>query len=1053
MKKLLLYLLLLLCCSNFSNAQTEIILNTTGNGFDKNTANGLDPDKWDRIQKFATLTYNGQDASVTAVRLHVQWQHYEPTLGNYQRAKIVTAIQTILGVKPGMKVALHFPYQRDGPVNDSYFSNDDIARTSAGALIQDQIAFTCPSIFSDYGKTRFYAFVDDVLDQLGPYYSSILYVTIGNSQTEEYCIPYNYPQGAPGPQPGMYEEKALQKWRTEYLPCRFPGQSTVTWGGTAHNISSAPSYTPFTGGDWNTDHGREYQRFASWGLWKFFEGFKAIVKDHSTNLKVLYTVSDFGGYQANIQHLHGASLVKAYQEADGIYTSDGDQNINHAKIRALDVMKGTMQNRIAAIEFDPDDLGQQPGSQDIWAGVAAEWLPRAYKHGANYVHLAMHYHDPAVNNLAPTLAVIRANYVNGSYTAPARQPSTTSNIVPTVFQGASAFQSVWSNAGGDNWSTTDNNPVSVNMTDAGYWENIWSCSSTCDFTPTASPSNPNPAANSSVTLTAACTGNNCSGITYTWSGNGISGTGTTKTFNAPATAGTYTYTVTASKSGCSDKTANVSITVPPTGCDFNMSVTASPTNPAANASVTLTSSCSGANCSGLTYSWSGNGISGTASTKTFNAPSTPGTYTYTLTTSRSGCSNKMTDVSITVPPAGGCGFTQQGVIGTWNGFQVQTRQFSVNGTTVWLVVTTTAGSPVDKHFPRGANFVQRGDISWSGTAPAMSCFGGGETGYNGLVIPSGITVPSGYGQFTEPDGAVYFAQTCTTPAAPSLSAAPASIASGATSNLTATGCSGNVVWSHGLGTGNTKSVSPATTTTYTATCTVGTCTSTNGSVTVTVTPPPGGPNCNTLSSDVNGINCLVMEGWVYDQSSPNATVNIDIYEGSTLVMSNVPADKFRQDLLNAGYGNGYHAFEILTPAAYKNGQNHTFTFKVTGCSSYQLNSSPKTFNCSGSRVAGPPSNPAAAITKIAISDTTLTPLRLYPNPSSGRFEVNFYLKKGKKATLLVTDVVGRVIQRRMIAGNGQHKETIQLAGSSSGAIFVQLRKDDGVEIKKALIIK
>ncbi|ODS77563.1 MAG: hypothetical protein ABS46_18035 [Cytophagaceae bacterium SCN 52-12] len=65
-------------------------------------------------------------------------------------------------------------------------------------------------------------------------------------------------------------------------------------------------------------------------------------------------------------------------------------------------------------------------------------------------------------------------------------------------------------------------------------------------------------------MTAGCSGAGCSGgITYTWSGNGSSGTGSPKNLTAPATPGTYTYTVTASKSGCANKTANISITVPP----------------------------------------------------------------------------------------------------------------------------------------------------------------------------------------------------------------------------------------------------------------------------------------------------------------------------------------------------------------------------------------------------------------------------------------------------------------------------------------------------------
>jgi hypothetical protein len=68
----------------------------------------------------------------------------------------------------------------------------------------------------------------------------------------------------------------------------------------------------------------------------------------------------------------------------------------------------------------------------------------------------------------------------------------------------------------------------------------------------------------SVTLKAACTGSNCTRLSYAWSGNGISQSGQTVTLNAPASNGSYTYTVTASMAGCAIKTATVVVNV--SGC-------------------------------------------------------------------------------------------------------------------------------------------------------------------------------------------------------------------------------------------------------------------------------------------------------------------------------------------------------------------------------------------------------------------------------------------------------------------------------------------------------
>ncbi len=1047
---LLLFVISLNAVAQYTDRQ--LIINTTGNGFSRTTFNGVDAEKWDYIQKFTNLTYNGQDASVTAVRLHVTWVHYEPTLGDYQRTKIVQAVQAITALKPGLKVALHFPYQRDGRIIEQYFGDEDMSRTSNGTLVGQDVGWSNPSIFSAVGKQRFYAFVDDVLAQLAAnsLMDKILYVEMGNGSAEEFANPYITINGQL--HIGSYEDKAVQAWRTEYLPCRYPGQSTVTWNGNTHNIATAPVATnPY--GDWPSEHQKEYHRFIGWGLMNFYKGFRDVVKNRNSNLKVVYFISDFGTQQGNQYFLHNSTLPMAMQEFDGIYTSDGTSIWDlDRKIMPIDVIKGTNPNKIAAIEFDQEDLGQPNPpypNAPINANLTAEWMERAYKHGVNHINLAMWFNDAQIEQLKPVFANIRATYLNPSYTAPARQTSITQNVFPHVFGATSLFSS-WSSNGGANWSSSDNNPVSINMIDDGYWENIWSCSSNpdpCLFTVGASASNSSPQTNTSVTLTSSCTGQ-CTGVTYSWSGNGISGSGSSVTFNAPGTPGTYTYTVTASKSGCSNKTATVQLTVGG-ACDFNISASASPSSVAASGSVALSYNCTGTNCSGVSYAWSGQGISGSSSPLNITAPGSAGSYTYTVTASKSGCSDKTATTTIAVTGGGEnpCNYVDKQTVGTWSGLNVQTRKYTVNSVDTWLIVTAVSGSPTDKHFPRGKNFADRGDISWTNGVINKTCLGGGDTDWGGLTIPSNITVPSGYTQGAEQDGAVYFEQSCTAPSAPSLSASPATITSGNSSTLSASGCSGGTItWSDGLGTGTSKSVSPTSTKTYTATCSISGCTSSNGSVTVTVNPPSGGPNCGSVAGHFDGANCHFIEGWAYDASNPNTVINVDIYSGATLIQANVPANKFRQDLLNANIGNGVHGLEIATPSALKDGQTHYVTVKVSGCSFELINSPRAISSCSNAIIAGAEGD--------IISSQHNQKLQISPNPNNGLFNASFYIPKGKKATLVVNDIQGRTLFIKNYNGSGLiNNEKINLLGKSSGTIFIQLRKEDGVEVKKVNITR
>ncbi len=94
----------------------------------------------------------------------------------------------------------------------------------------------------------------------------------------------------------------------------------------------------------------------------------------------------------------------------------------------------------------------------------------------------------------------------------------------------------------------------------------------CNFaaSPSISDGNTNRSCNQAVTLNANCSGNDCSGVSYSWSGTGVpaNSTNSSVTFNGPGSNGTnYIYTVTTSKAGCSQQTAIVNFNVG--GCSTN----------------------------------------------------------------------------------------------------------------------------------------------------------------------------------------------------------------------------------------------------------------------------------------------------------------------------------------------------------------------------------------------------------------------------------------------------------------------------------------------------
>ena len=95
---------------------------------------------------------------------------------------------------------------------------------------------------------------------------------------------------------------------------------------------------------------------------------------------------------------------------------------------------------------------------------------------------------------------------------------------------------------------------------------------------------------------------------------------------------------------------------PPSGCVFSIAPTVSNGNPSCGQGLNLLANCSGADCGGVTFSWSGNGQTYSGISPGITAPIINGNFTYTLTASKSGCGSLTNSTSInqincgTTPP-------------------------------------------------------------------------------------------------------------------------------------------------------------------------------------------------------------------------------------------------------------------------------------------------------------------------------------------------------------------------------------------------------------------
>jgi Divergent InlB B-repeat domain len=111
------------------------------------------------------------------------------------------------------------------------------------------------------------------------------------------------------------------------------------------------------------------------------------------------------------------------------------------------------------------------------------------------------------------------------------------------------------------------------------------------------------------------------------------------------------------------------------------------------------------------------------------------------------------------------------------------------------------------------------------------------------------------------------------------------------------------------------------------------------------------------------LGCYSAVGWAWNPSWPNDPIKVDVYDGTTLLGSTL-ANAFRQDLLNAGKGNGYHGFNFSLPPSVRNGSAHSISVKFGGTAA-NLTGSPRSVTCrslsaskAGTGVGTVTSNPA-----------------------------------------------------------------------------------------------
>ena len=106
------------------------------------------------------------------------------------------------------------------------------------------------------------------------------------------------------------------------------------------------------------------------------------------------------------------------------------------------------------------------------------------------------------------------------------------------------------------------------------------------------------------------------------------------------------------------------------------------------------------------------------------------------------------------------------------------------------------------------------------------------------------------------------------------------------------------------------------------------------------------PGWAQLGGWVDTWGCSTLGGWAWNSAEPDTPITVDLYEDGVYIET-VTAGNFRQDLLNAGIGNGVHGFQINTPGKLLDGLWHQVNFAYGGTMTWVSNAH-QALMCSGS---------------------------------------------------------------------------------------------------------
>ncbi|GAB3337861.1 hypothetical protein GCM10027299_49440 [Larkinella ripae] len=195
---------------------------------------------------------------------------------------------------------------------------------------------------------------------------------------------------------------------------------------------------------------------------------------------------------------------------------------------------------------------------------------------------------------------------------------------------------------------------------------------------------------------------------------------------------------------------------------------------------------------------------------------------------------------------------------------------------------------------------------------------------------------------------------------------------------------------------------------------------------LTVNPASTTTVTGSFEGYLDKVECGTIRGWVWDRGKPNTPLTVEFYHNVTKeVYGSTVANISRQDLKDAGKGNGVHGYSLTVPDGLKDGVSRPIMARVLG-STYALKGGPKVLTCNS---------------PVRLSAETSSPLQVtvLGNPVSDQIELEVRGAEGQPIRLQLTDASGRLISQRQIeAAKAVERQSLSVGQQPAGLLFLRV---------------